>query len=131
MTSNPPFPALMHRSFKWRALRTCRTLPLHLTPWYPPPPPPQIFQVEGTADMSDIARRVFSAPQFWLAGVLLAPVMSLVRGLEHGRAAALTCPIQVVGTLAVTRNPGTKSSLMTAEETNRASCSPPPPRCQI
>ena len=34
--------------------------------------------------MSDIARRVFSAPQFWLAGVLLAPVMSLVGGEGGG-----------------------------------------------
>ena len=86
----------MHRSFKWRALRTCRTLPLHLTPWYPPPPPPQIFQVEGTADMSDIARRVFSAPQFWLAGVLLAPVMSLVGGEGGGTETpepARPCPL--------------------------------------
>lgn len=42
-----------------------------------------IFKVEGTGDMTDIAARVFSLPQFWLAGVLLTPVMSLLPDLTR------------------------------------------------
>ena len=37
-----------------------------------------IYHIEGTGNMSDIARRVFSLPQFWLVGCVLVPIMSLL-----------------------------------------------------
>jgi len=38
----------------------------------------RVAQIEGTADMVNMALRLFPSPKFWLAGVLLAPVLSLL-----------------------------------------------------
>ncbi|GFH14238.1 phospholipid-transporting ATPase, partial [Haematococcus lacustris] len=37
-----------------------------------------VAAVDGTADMSWVVRRILASSRFWLAGVLLAPIMSLL-----------------------------------------------------
>lgn len=41
----------------------------------------QVAYIDGTADMSAMAERLYASPRFWLAGVLLAPAMSLLLDL--------------------------------------------------